>query len=43
VVPDPQAGYYGAKLDDRGLTPEGKPRIGPTRFEAWMGRTVQRA
>ncbi len=44
VVPDPQARYYGAVLDSRGLTPDGaNPRIGPTRFEAWIGRTAPRA
>jgi uncharacterized protein YbjT (DUF2867 family) len=43
VVPDPQARYFGAALDDRGLTPGGKARIGPTRFEAWIGRTAPRA
>jgi uncharacterized protein YbjT (DUF2867 family) len=40
VVPDPQARYYGAVLDGRGLTPGDNPRIGPTRFEAWIGRRV---
>jgi hypothetical protein len=34
VVEDPQARYFGAALDDRGLNPGDSPRIGPTRFEA---------
>src|SRR5262245_46765500 len=38
VVPDPQARYFGAVLDARGLTPGDNARIGPTRFEAWIGR-----
>jgi uncharacterized protein YbjT (DUF2867 family) len=41
VVADPQARYFGAALDARGLTPEGaNPRLGPTRFEEWLRRSV---
>jgi uncharacterized protein YbjT (DUF2867 family) len=41
VVADPQARYYGAALDARGLTPDGaNPRIGPTRLEQWLNRSV---
>jgi uncharacterized protein YbjT (DUF2867 family) len=40
VVADPQARYFGAALDDRGLNPGDSPRIGPTRFEEWFGRSV---
>ena len=43
VVADPQARYFGAALDDRGLNPGANPRIGPTRFEAWIARTVPQA
>jgi uncharacterized protein YbjT (DUF2867 family) len=43
VVPDPQARYFGAVLDDRGLTPGDNARIGPTRFEAWVGRRAPQA
>ena len=40
VVADPQARYFGAALDARGLTPDGaNPRIGPTRFEDWLSRS----
>ena len=40
VVADPQARYFGAALDARGLTPDGaNPRIGPTRFEEWLSRS----
>jgi uncharacterized protein YbjT (DUF2867 family) len=43
VVADPQARYYGAVLDDLGLRPRGaNPRIGPTRFEAWLDRAAAR-
>jgi uncharacterized protein YbjT (DUF2867 family) len=40
VVADPQARYFGAVLDDRGLKPGDNPRVGPTRFEDWLGRSV---
>ena len=41
VVADPQARYYGAALDDLGLKPRNpNPRIGPTRFEEWVSRSV---
>jgi uncharacterized protein YbjT (DUF2867 family) len=36
VVADPQALYFGAALDDRGLNPGDNPRVGPTRFSDWL-------
>jgi hypothetical protein len=43
VVADPQARYYGAALDDLGLTPRSaNPRIAPTRFEGWLDRSAAR-
>lgn len=43
VVADPQARYFGAALDDRGLNPERTPRIGPTRLEDWLKRSASKA
>ena len=41
MVVDPQARYFGAALDARGLTPDGaNPRIGPMSFEEWLRRSV---
>jgi uncharacterized protein YbjT (DUF2867 family) len=36
VVADPQARYFGAALDDRGLNPENNPRVRPTRLDDWL-------
>ena len=41
VVADVHARYYGTELDDRSLTPGESPRIGRTRFEEWLGRSIQ--
>jgi uncharacterized protein YbjT (DUF2867 family) len=44
VVADSQVRYYGAALDDHGLTPRtANPHIAPTRFEAWLDRSAVRA
>jgi uncharacterized protein YbjT (DUF2867 family) len=41
IVADRQARYYGAALDELGLTPRGaNPRIAPTRYEAWLDRSA---
>ena len=41
VVADRQAPYYGAVLDELGLTPTyANPRIAPTQFEAWLDRSA---
>src|SRR5947199_10316365 len=40
VIADPQARYSGAVLDSRGIAPGANPRLGPTRFEEWFGRSV---
>src|SRR5262245_28283155 len=36
VTTDDQARYYGIKVNDQSLTPGRHPRLGPTRFEAWL-------
>jgi uncharacterized protein YbjT (DUF2867 family) len=36
VTTDSRAGYFGAAVDDRSLTPGSNPRLGPTRFEEWL-------
>lgn len=36
VVTDPSARYFGLELDDRSLTPDSRPRLGPTRFNDWL-------
>lgn len=40
VVSDVHALYFGIELNDRSLTPGDKPRIGETRFEAWLSRAA---
>lgn len=40
VIADPQARYFGAVLDDRGLNPGANSRLGPTHFEDWIGRAM---
>lgn len=40
VVADVHARYFGAELDDQSLTPGKNPRIGATRFEDWLKRSV---
>lgn len=42
VVTDPKARYFGAELDDRSLTPGANPRLGVTRFDDWLGRSLPR-
>jgi uncharacterized protein YbjT (DUF2867 family) len=42
VIPDVHARYFGTELDDQSLTPGDNPRIGPTRFEDWLSRSIPR-
>jgi uncharacterized protein YbjT (DUF2867 family) len=39
VVTDPGALYFGIALDDRSLTPDDRPRLGPTRFADWLAQS----
>jgi uncharacterized protein YbjT (DUF2867 family) len=40
VITDVHARYFGAELNDQSLTPGDNPRIAPTRFEAWLSRSI---
>ena len=40
VTTDVHALYFGIELNDQSLTPGDNPRIGPTRFEDWLSRSV---
>ena len=40
VISDVHARYFGIELNDTSLTPGDNPRIGPTRFEDWLSRSV---
>jgi uncharacterized protein YbjT (DUF2867 family) len=40
VVTDAHARYFGIDLSDQSLTPGNNPRIGPTRFDDWLSRSV---
>jgi uncharacterized protein YbjT (DUF2867 family) len=42
VTTDVHALYYGIELNDQSLTPGDNPRIGPTRFEDWLSRSIPR-
>ncbi|MGH8997376.1 MAG: SDR family oxidoreductase [Acidimicrobiales bacterium] len=36
VVADPDARYFGTKLDERSLVPDDGARLGPTHYEDWL-------
>jgi len=40
VVGDPQALYFGMRLDDRSLVPGDAPRLGAIRLDDWLHRTA---
>ena len=40
VITDVHALYFGTELNDQSLTPGDNPRIGPTRFEDWLSRSI---
>lgn len=41
VITDPKALYFGITVNDQSLIPGGHPRIGPTRFEDWLRRSIR--
>ena len=43
VVVDPQARFFGAKVDERSLLPGADAHLAEARFEAWLARSVERA
>jgi uncharacterized protein YbjT (DUF2867 family) len=43
VITDARARYYGIEVNDQSLVPEGRARIGPTRFEEWLSHAVPHA
>ena len=43
VVTDPKARYFGIAVNDQSLTPGDHPRLGSTRFEDWLSRSVSQA
>jgi uncharacterized protein YbjT (DUF2867 family) len=40
VTADVHALYFGTELNDQSLTPDDNPRIGATRFEDWLSRSI---
>jgi uncharacterized protein YbjT (DUF2867 family) len=40
VIADAHAGYFGIAVNDQSLTPGENPRIGATRFDDWLSRTL---
>jgi uncharacterized protein YbjT (DUF2867 family) len=43
VIADPGARYFGARLGERTLVPEGEARLGRTRFADWLARSAEGA
>ena len=41
VEADPEAPYFGARLDDESLLPGPAPRIATTRFHDWLSASLQ--
>ena len=40
VTTDIHALYFGIELNDQSLTPGDNPRLGPTRFDDWLSRSI---
>ena len=43
VVADPKAGYFGTRIDDRSLVPDGAARLGTTHLADWIARRDRNA
>ena len=43
VLPDPQARYFGARLDERSLVPGDGARLAATRFDDWLSQRAPRS
>jgi uncharacterized protein YbjT (DUF2867 family) len=43
VTTDAQGRYFGTEVNDRSLTPDDNPRIGPMRFEDWLSASAVKA
>jgi len=43
VISDPEARYFGERLDDLALVPGSDARIGAVRFATWLGNVTSRA
>ncbi len=43
VTVDSGARYFGIAVNDRSLTPDDNPRLGPTRFDDWLSRAKSSA
>jgi uncharacterized protein YbjT (DUF2867 family) len=42
VIADAQATYYGVKVSEKALVPEGNARLGKMRFETWLSQLSKR-
>ena len=43
VVGDPEARYFGGRVEERSLVPLGEARLAPTRFEDWLKQSPRHA
>lgn len=43
IIVDPEAQYFGIKLNDQSLTPGANPRLGKIRFQDWLKRVAKAA
>ena len=43
VVPDPEARYYGGRVEERSLVPLGEARLGRIGLDEWLRRSQARA